>query len=203
MSFLRHNYLGILLHLEYYSILLKHIWTVISPQFLPISSSDTPDIYSSTAFVPNVQIKPPLKETMHSNMNINAWTYSDLWDVLLPWYDMVVSRLTQTSLFSSFADVVVAHTGLDGLLCWAPPFMSRRVSCVISASRRRQHQAWKDRIIYPNRFFRTVLHTEPIQTLIHDTTSGHLIVLINVLYFKVIWMYLDHLLSWYSTHSKS
>lgn len=67
----------ILLHLEYDSFQ-KHtseLESVSIPhyQFNPHSRTRLqPDIYSSTAFVTNVQIKPTLKENMHSNMNINA-----------------------------------------------------------------------------------------------------------------------------------
>ncbi len=69
-------------------------------QFNPHSRTRLqPDIYSSTAFVTNVQIKPTLKENIHSNMNINAWTYSDLWDILF--------ALVRHGLISVDADVFI------------------------------------------------------------------------------------------------
>jgi len=170
MSFLPHNYLSILLHLEYYYILLKHIWTVISP-----NSSQSVPWHAwhllLNSFCSKRSDQAPSKRNdafkyEYKCMDLQ-WSLGCSFCPGTTWLYLGWRRRLYSVLLLM---LVVAHTGLDGLLCWAPPFMSRRVSCVISASRRRQHQAWKDRIIYPSRFFRTVLHAESIQTLIHDTS---------------------------------
>lgn len=169
-----HNYLGIALGICFFQK--THLnWN--QSQLLTISSTQPsptrlqPDIYSCYSFC--------YKRTNQAHSGKYAFRYEykcmnlqwSLGYSFCPgktWLDLGWCRCLYSVLL-----LVVAHTGLDCLLCWAPPSMSL-------ATRRRQHQAWKARIIHSNRFSRTALETEPVQKCIHiyDMTS----VLINVYY---------------------